>query len=64
LATNHPAPEPGAASLLGVAAAELAGKANIKARDVALAALVAGVALGFSPRLREQVFGQGARRRH
>ncbi len=64
LASSHPAPEPGTASLLGAAAAELAGKTNIKARDLALAALVAGVALGFSPRLRDQVFGQGPRRRH
>lgn len=64
LAASEPAPELGAPSLLGAAAAELAGKVNIKARDVALAALVAGVALGFSPKLREQVFGQGPRRRH
>lgn len=64
VASSHAAPEPDTASLLGAAASELAGKVNIKPRDLALAALVTGVALGFSPRLRDRVFGQGPRRRH
>lgn len=48
-------------SLLGAAAAELIGTTRIKAKDVALAALVAGLALGFSPRLRHRVFGHPSR---
>ena len=46
VASNHAAPEPDTASLLGAAASELAGKVHIKPRDLALAALVTGVALG------------------
>jgi hypothetical protein len=47
-----------ASSLLKTAAAEMIGKANIKVRDIALAALVAGLVLGASPGLRRQVFGR------
>lgn len=47
--------------LLGAAAAELLGENRIKARDLALMALVAGIALGVSPGLRRQVFGSGQR---
>lgn len=57
---------PSAAStpgLLGIAAAELLGKTHLKARDIALVALVAGLALGISPRLRSQVFGGHSPRR-
>ncbi|SMF97802.1 hypothetical protein SAMN02949497_0068 [Methylomagnum ishizawai] len=49
------------AGLLGAAAAELIGENRIKARDLALMALVAGIALGVSPGLRRQVFGPGQR---
>jgi hypothetical protein len=54
-------PEPAAAtdasSLLKTAAAEMIGKVDIKARDIALGALVVGLVLGASPGLRRRVFG-------
>lgn len=49
--------EADSASLLK-AAAEMIGRADIKARDVALLALVAGLALGASPRLRRRLLGR------
>lgn len=48
--------------LLKAAAAEVIGRADIKIRDVALLALVAGLALGVSPRLRSRLLGRGPRK--
>lgn len=44
------------ALLLRAAAADLISKANLRMRDVALAALVAGLVLGASPNLRRHLF--------
>ncbi|MGZ8215726.1 hypothetical protein [Methylomagnum sp.] len=48
----------GSPSLLKAAAAEVIDRADIKVRDIALIALVAGLALGISPRLRSQLLGR------
>lgn len=50
---------PSVPGVLGAAAAELIGRNPVKPRDIALIALMAGVALGISPALRRQVFGHG-----
>jgi hypothetical protein len=50
--------EADAPGLLKAAATEMIGRADIKARDVALLALVAGLALGASPRLRRRLLGR------
>jgi hypothetical protein len=47
--------------LIKAAATEMIGKADIKVRDIALAALVAGLVLGVSPGLRRQLFGRRPR---
>jgi hypothetical protein len=49
-------------SLVQAAASEIMGRANIKVRDVALVALVAGMALGVSPGLRRRLLGGKAER--
>jgi hypothetical protein len=49
-------------NLLQAAASEIIGRANVKVRDVALIALVAGLALGVSPSLRRGLFGRKTER--
>ncbi|CAL1239921.1 hypothetical protein [Candidatus Methylocalor cossyra] len=44
--------------LLGAAASEIVNKADLKARDLAALALVAGLLLGASPRLRHWLWGR------
>jgi hypothetical protein len=47
-----------APAVLGATAAELIGRTNLRARDIALAALVAGLVLGASPDLRRRLFSR------
>jgi hypothetical protein len=45
------------AGLLGMSVGDMLAKSNIKTTDIVLSALVAGMVLGASPRLRQWIFG-------